>query len=161
MRISITLVVAAVLWAGSAVGAQTAPSNTPQQGPSTSIPDMLKPQSSTSGIETLSDTEGIDAGPYLRQWHHITETTLQSLISKQANPSPLHSGTVIVRFKILPSGKVMDGSTILERSSGQPLLDKAVLDAISGSAYPRLPEEFHGAYLELRVHWLYNSHLTK
>jgi TonB family protein len=158
MRISITLVVAAVLCAGSAVEAQTAPSNTPQQGHSASIPDMLKPQSPTSGIETLSDTKGIDEGHYLREWHHITEATLQSLISKQANPSPAHSGTVVVRLKILPSGKLMDGSTILESGSGQPLLDKAVLDAISGSAYPRLPEEFHGAYLELRVHWLYNSH---
>ncbi len=161
MRISMTLVAAAVLCAGSGVKAQTAPSKTPQQGHPALIPDMLKPQSPTSGIETLSDTGGIDEGPYLRQWRQITETTLQPLISKQANPAPPHSGTVVARLKILPSGKLMDGSTILERGSGQPLLDKAVLDAISSSAYPRLPEEFHGAYLELRVYWLYNSHLAK
>jgi TonB family protein len=161
MQIPITVVVAAVLCAGSAVVVQTAPSDAPQQGPSASIPDMLKPQSPISGIETLSDTEGIDVGPYLGQWHRITETSLQSLISKQANPATPQSGTVVLRFKILPSGQLKDGSTVLERGSGQARLDKAVLDAIVGSAYPRLPEEFHGAYLELRVYWLYNSHLAK
>jgi hypothetical protein len=161
MRIPITLVVAAVLSVGSAVEAQTAPSDTPQQGPPASIPDMLKPQTPISGVETLSDTEGIDEGPYLRQWYRITEKSLQSLISKQANPATPQSGTVVVRFKILPSGQLMDGSTVLERGSGQALVDKVVLDAIGGSAYPRLPAEFHGAYLELRVYWLYNSHLAK
>ena len=160
MRIPITVIVAAVLCAGSAAMAQTAPSDTPQQGPSASIPDMLKPQSPISGIETLSDPEGIDEGPYLVQWYRITEGTLQSLVSKEVNPATLQSGTVVIRFKILPSGRLMDGGTVLERGSGQARLDKAVLDAISGSAYPRLPEEFHGAYQELRVYWLYNSHLA-
>lgn len=161
MRIPITVVVAAVFCAGSAVVAQTALSDSHQQGPSASIPDTLKPQSPISGIETLSDPEGIDEGPYLAQWCRITEATLQSLISKEVNPPALQSGKVVIRFKILPSGQLMDGGTVLERGSGQARLDKAVLDAIGGSAYPRLPEEFHGAYLELRVYWLYNSHQTK
>jgi outer membrane biosynthesis protein TonB len=161
MRIPITVVFAAALCAFSSAVAQTAPSHTPQQGPSASIPDMLKPQSPISGIETLSGTEGIDEGPYLDQWYRITEGTLQSLLSKEVNPATLQSGTVVIRFKILPSGQLMDGGTVLERGSGQAWLDKAVLDAIGGSAYPRLPEEFHGAYLELRVYWLYNNHRAK
>ena len=159
MRIPITVVVAAVMCAGSAAVAQTAPSHSPQQGSSASIPDMLKPQSPISGIETLSDTEGIDEGLYLVQWYRITEGTLQSLISKELNPATLQSGTMVIRFKILPSGQLMDGGTVLER--GQARLDKAVFDAIGGSAYPRLPEEFHGAYLEFLVDWLYDSRLAK
>ena len=157
MRIPITVLAAAVLCVGSVVDAQTAPSDPPQQEPAASIPGVLKSQSPISGIETLSDTEGIDVGPYLRQWHRITETSLQSLISKQANSATPQSGTVVVRFKILQNGQLMDGSTLLERGSGQARLDKAVLDAINGSAYPHLPEEFQGTYLELRVYWLYNS----
>jgi hypothetical protein len=57
MRIPLTVVVAAALCAVSAAVVQTAPSHTPQQGPSASISDMLKPQSPISGIETLSNTE--------------------------------------------------------------------------------------------------------
>jgi TonB family protein len=158
MRIPIAVVVAAVLCAGSAVVAQVSR----QQDLAGPYPtDTLKPQSPNYRIETLSDTEGIDVGPYLRQWHRITETSLRSLISKQTNPATPQSGTVVVRFKILPSGQLLDGSTVLESGSGQARLDKAVLDAIDGSAYPRLPEEFHGPYLELRVYWLYNSQVAR
>ncbi len=77
------------------------------------------------------------------------------------NPATPQSGTVVVRFKLLQNGQLMDGSTVLEKGSGQALLDKAVLDAIGRSAYPHLPEEFHGADLDLRVYWLYNSHPAK
>ena len=161
MRLANAVAVAAVLCAGSAVQSQTASSETPQQVPSASIHGIQKQQSHTSGVEILSDTEGVDVGPYLRQWIHITVGTLVKIAPTEANKVSLQPGAVAVRFKILPSGKIMDGGMVLEERSGQSELDKIAWDAVATSAYSPLPEQFHGPYLELRWHLVYKGHQAK
>jgi hypothetical protein len=113
------------------------------------------------GVEVLSDTEGVDLKPFLKQWRGITEATWQRLDLKQLNAPNPHPGAVAIRFKILPGGQLMDGGMVLEERSGQPPLDRAVWQAIAGSAYPPLPEEFHGPYLELRAYFQYNQQPAK
>lgn len=160
MRIPITIFATAILCAAAA-WAQNTPSSVLQSAPSTATSDKLKPQPPVSGVEMLSDTEGVDFKDYLVRWRRITEANWQPPILKKPNaPTPL-KGTVAIRFKILPSGKIMDGGIVLDERSGQTPLDKAAWDAISGSAYPPLPEAFHGPYLELRAHFIYEDHTAK
>jgi TonB family protein len=129
--------------------ASPAPSNTDA---AVTKPGQEKPPS--GGVQILSDTEGVDFAPYLKRWHFITEKTWQGLMPKEVNAPLLLKGIVVIRFKILPDGKVT--GMVLEGRSGTESLDRAAWGAISGSSYPPLPRDFHGPYLELRAFFLYN-----
>jgi hypothetical protein len=161
MRIPIAVLGVAVLCAGSSVNAQTTPPDLSHQGSSTATSDELRQQAPIEGVQILSDTEGLDFGQYLRQWRRITEATWEPLISKDVNPPILGSDVVAIRLKVLPNGRLMDGSLVLEGRSGDVALDRAAWDAIARSDYPSLPEEFHGPYLELRANFVYKNHLAK
>jgi hypothetical protein len=114
------------------------------------------PGAGTGGVEVLSDRQGVDFNPWLERWHWETEHTWDPLIPDEVNPPILKSGMVAIRFKVLPNGRLMDGSVILEGRSGDTALDRAAWGALVGSNYPPLPREFHGPYLELRAYFLYN-----
>lgn len=108
-------------------------------------------------LEILSDTQGVDFKPWLIEWNRITEATWQSLIPKEANSSSPQSGKVVIRFKVLPNGRLVDPNGVfLEARSGHTSLDGAAWHALTGSKYPALPSDFHGPYLELRATFLYN-----
>ncbi len=114
------------------------------------------PGAGTGGLEVLSDTQGVDFNNWLARWHWETEHTWDPLIPDEVNPPILKSGMVAIRFKVLPNGRLMDGSLILEGRSGDVALDRAAWGALTGSNYPPLPRDFHGPYLELRAYFLYN-----
>jgi hypothetical protein len=114
------------------------------------------PGAGSGGVEVLSDTQGVDFNSWLTRWHRETERTWDPLIPDEVNPPILKSGAVVIRFKVLPNGRIMDGSMILEGRSGDTGLDRAAWGALTGSNYPPLPREFHGPYLELRAMFLYN-----
>jgi len=114
------------------------------------------PGAGSGGIEVLSDTQGVDFSAWLQRWHWETEHTWDPLIPDEVNPPILKSGMVAIRFKVLPNGRLMDGSLVLEGRSGDTALDRAAWGALTGSNYPPLPRDFHGPYLELRAYFLYN-----
>jgi hypothetical protein len=114
------------------------------------------PGAGSGGIEVLSDTQGVDFTAWLQRWHWETEHTWDPLIPDEVNPPILKSGMVAIRFKVLPNGRLMDGSLVLEGRSGDTALDRAAWGALTGSNYPPLPRDFHGPYLELRAFFLYN-----
>lgn len=114
------------------------------------------PGAGTGGVEVLSDTQGVDFSSWLNRWHHETERTWDPLIPDEVNPPILKTGAVQIRFKVLPNGRIMEGSMILEGRSGDTGLDRAAWGALTGSNYPPLPHDFHGPYLELRALFLYN-----
>ena len=114
------------------------------------------PGAGSGGIEVLSDTQGVDFNSWLQRWHWETERTWDPLIPDEVNPPILKSGMVAIRFKVLPNGRLMDGSLVLEGRSGDTGLDRAAWGALTGSNYPPLPRDFHGPYLELRAFFLYN-----
>jgi TonB family protein len=114
----------------------------------------MHPGAGTGGVEVLSPTEGVDFSSWLARWHFITERTWDPLIPDEVNPPILKSGMVVLHFKVLPNGQVIDMS--LDGRSGDTGLDRAAWGAITGSSYPSLPREFHGPYLELRAYFLYN-----
>jgi len=116
----------------------------------------MHPGAGTGGIQVLSDTQGVDFTYWLERWHYDTERTWDPLIPDEVNPPINKSGMVAIRFKVLPNGRVMDGSMQLDGRSGDTALDRAAWGAITGSTYPPLPRDFHGPYIELRAFFLYN-----
>jgi hypothetical protein len=114
------------------------------------------PGAGSGGVQVLSDTQGVDFNNWLIRWHRETERTWDPLIPDEVNPPILKSGAVVIRFKVLPNGRLMEGSMVLEGRSGDTGLDRAAWGALTGSNYPPLPREFHGPYLELRAVFLYN-----
>ena len=119
------------------------------------------PGAGSGGVEVLSDTQGVDFRNWLQRWHRETEITWDPLIPDEVNPPILKSGMVAIRFKVLPNGRLMDGSLQLEGRSGDTALDRAAWGALTGSNYPPLPRDFKGPYLELRAYFMYNMQPEK
>jgi len=119
-------------------------------------PGMAQHPGAGGGVQVLSDTEGVDFNPWLRRWYFETEHTWDPLIPDEVNPPILKQGQCMIRFKVLPNGRIMEGSMVLEGRSGDTALDRAAWGALTGSNYPPLPREFHGPYLELRAIFMYN-----
>lgn len=120
-------------------------------------PSLNHPDANLGGAQILSDTQGVDFSAYIRQTIIETERTWAPLIPDSVLPPLNRSGTVQIRFKILPNGRVMEGSMFLEGRSGDTAIDRSAWGAITGSNYPNLPREFHGPYLELRYLFLCNT----
>ncbi len=135
-------------------GAAHSPGYNPQQPAGGGL--SMHPGAGSGGVEVLSDTQGVDFNSWLMRWHRETERTWDPLIPDEVNPPISRSGAVVIRFKVLPNGRIMDGSMVLEGRSGDTGLDRAAWGALTGSNYPPLPREFHGPYLELRAMFLYN-----
>jgi TonB family protein len=108
-----------------------------------------------SGVDVLSDTMGVDFGPYIQRVIWDTKRAWYPIIPESAKPPLDKQGRVLIRFKILPDGTVTD--MVLESPSGDVSLDRAAWAGITGAApYAPLPRAFKGPYLELRFYFLYN-----
>jgi outer membrane biosynthesis protein TonB len=108
-----------------------------------------------AGAEILSDTLGVDFGPYMAHIIRETQHTWDPLVPEAARPPLLKRGIVQIQFIIMPDGRVK--SMRLIGPSGDVSLDRAAWGAITGSNYPQLPREFKGPYLELRFAFFYNE----
>lgn len=118
---------------------------------------QMHPGAGTGGVQILSDQQGVDFSSWLLRWHRETERTWDPLIPDEVNPPIYKKGAVVIRFKVLPNGRLVEpDGMFLEARSGDTALDRAAWGAIRGSSYPPLPREFHGPYLELRAIFLYN-----
>jgi TonB family protein len=107
------------------------------------------------GPEILSDTMGVDFGPYMQRVINATYRSWLPIIPESARPPLDKQGRVGIRFKIYPDGSVKQ--MILEFPSGDVALDRAAWGGITGaSPYPPLPREFKGQFLELRFGFYYN-----
>ena len=150
MRNKISLLVLSIVLAtGSA--AQSQPENG-QQAPAREASAM-----NLESVTLLSDTQGVNFAPYLGSWKRATQATWERLSLQEAKASGLRNGNVTLRFKILPNGKIMDGSMILEGRSGSTSTDRAAWTSLTGSKYPSLPSQFQGPYLEMRTVFSYKQ----
>jgi outer membrane biosynthesis protein TonB len=140
-------------------GARSGPGASTNPGGGGALP--LHPGAGTGGVQVLSDTQGVDFNSWLLRWHRETERTWDPLIPDEVNPPILKKGVVVIRFKVLPNGRIMDGSMVLEGRSGDTGMDRAAWGALTGSNYPTLPHEFHGPFLELRAIFMYNTEPPK
>ena len=104
------------------------------------------------GPEILSDTMGVDFGPYLeivkrevkRNWYNLIP---ESVLFKK--------GVVSIQFSILKNGEVAGLHYV--SGSGDVSLDRAAYGGITASTpFPPLPTEFTGPNLTLRFTFFYN-----
>jgi TonB family protein len=114
----------------------------------------LEPNFSTQGPIILSDTRGVDFGPYLSRVVYIVRRNWYSVIPESARLG--EKGRVGIVFEILKDGTVPQ--LRLVASSGSDPLDRAALAGIRASIpFPPLPEEFTGNHLVLQFIFLYNE----
>jgi TonB family protein len=103
-------------------------------------------------LEVLSDTQGVDFGPYLQRVLHDVKMNWYSAIPESAQ---MKHGNLVIEFAITKDGKV--AGMKLVAPSGDVPLDRAAWAGIVGSnPFPPLPSEFGGQYLALRFRFFYN-----
>jgi TonB family protein len=108
-------------------------------------------------LDVLSDTMGVDFGPYLQRVLHDVKMNWYNLIPESARPPIMKKGKVAIEFAILKDGSVRGMQLEQGGSSGDPALDRAAWGGITASnPFPPLPSEFAGQYLALRFHFFYN-----
>jgi TonB family protein len=106
-------------------------------------------------FDVLSDTQGVDFGPYLSRMLQSIKSNWYNLIPEEARPPLLKHGKVAIRFLITPNGKV--AGMYIESPSGDVPLDRAAYGGITASdPFSPLPHDFHGPYLALRITFFYN-----
>jgi len=112
-------------------------------------------QGLNTGVEVLSDTMGVDFAPYLRRILSDIRRTWIPLIPEEARPPLNKQGETLVRFTILPDGRI--GEMHLEASTHDQAIDRAAWGGITGvGQFPPLPSNFKGPNLELRIAFLVN-----
>lgn len=108
-------------------------------------------------MEILSDTQGVDFGPYLARILHDVKVNWYNLVPESARPPIMKKGKVAIEFAIMKDGSVRGMQLEQGGSSGDQALDRAAWGGITASVpFPPLPDEFHGQYLALRFHFYYN-----
>ncbi len=109
-----------------------------------------------TGVEVLSDTMGVDFNPYLRRILADIRRTWIPLIPEEARPPLNKQGETLIRFTILPDGRI--AAMNLEGSSQDTAIDRAAWGGITGvGQFPPLPSSFKGPLLELRIDFLVNK----
>jgi TonB family protein len=113
----------------------------------------LHPNFSTEAPVILSDTRGVDFGPYLARVVFLVRRNWYAVIPESARLG--EKGRVGIVFEILRDGSVPQ--LRLVASSGSDPLDRAALTGIHASVpFPPLPQEFTGPHLVLQFIFLYN-----
>jgi TonB family protein len=103
-------------------------------------------------LEVLSDTQGVDFGPYLARILQDVKENWYRLIPESA---VMKKGKLAIEFAITKDGKVA-GMKLID-SSGDVALDRAAWGGITASnPFPPLPTDFGGPYLALRFRFYYN-----
>ena len=114
-----------------------------------------KPTAAMGPMDVLTDTMGVDFGPYLQRVLHEVRVHWYQLIPESARPPIMKKGNVVIEFAILKDGSV--AGMKLVSTSGDVALDRGAWGGISASnPFPPLPGEFGGQYLGLRFKFLYN-----
>ncbi len=111
------------------------------------------PNFSSEAPIILSDTMGVDFGPYLGRVVYVVRRNWYQVIPDPARLG--EKGRVTIVFEILKDGSVPQLRVVA--TSGSEPLDRAALAGIRASVpFPRLPEEFKGNRLVLQLIFLYN-----
>src|SRR5207245_1753712 len=114
-----------------------------------------QPTTALGNLDVLSDTMGVDFGPYLQRVLHVVRENWYGLIPESARAPIMKKGKVTIEFAILKNGTVAGMKLI--STSGDVALDRGAWGGITASnPFPPLPNEFGGQYLGLRFAFYYN-----
>ncbi len=144
--------------------AQTA--SPPQPAAPAKLEPTQKPASpgvysaAASGVDILSNTQGVDFASYLRQMLALLQKNWEAVMPEAAKMG--EKGKVSVTFEILPDGSLSAGDPQIESGgSGVAVMDTAAMNAVRHSVpFAPLPQQFHGPYLKLRIVFLYNIKIS-
>src|SRR5215813_725231 len=102
-------------------------------------------------LDILSDTQGVDFGPYLQRILQDVKENWYHLIPPSAE---MKKGKLAIEFAITKDGRV--AGLKLVASSGDVYLDRPAWGSLTASdPFPPLPSEFQGQYLALRFTYYY------
>jgi TonB family protein len=105
------------------------------------------------GLEILSDTQGVDFGPYLQRILRVVQDNWEREMPESVMMGK--KGKLTIDFAITKDGQVADMKVLA--SSGDIALDRAAWGGITASnPFPPLPSQFNGPYLSLRFRFYYN-----
>jgi TonB family protein len=105
-----------------------------------------------ANVEVLSDTEGVDFGPWMQQMLREVRKNWDSKIPKSAR---MKQAKVDIELSVTKSGKVED--MWIPIGSGDASLDQAAWSGITAAnPLPPLPGKFSGPSLTLRFRFYYN-----
>jgi TonB family protein len=116
----------------------------------------LSPNTNAQGqLDILSDTLGVDFGPYLSRVLEEVRRNWYNLIPEEARSPLFKQGKLAIEFVISKNGSV-EGMK-LRTPSGDVALDRAAWGGITASnPFPPLPNQFNGPFLALRFRFYYN-----
>lgn len=105
--------------------------------------------------EILTDTMGVNFGPYVTQVKKIIRQNWYNMMPPSVYPPVFKQGKVAIEFSVLKDGTV--SGMKVHASSGDVALDRAAWGSISASGpFPPLPTEFPGQQIGLRIYYYYN-----
>ena len=105
-----------------------------------------------SGLEILSDTQGVDFGPYVQRVRQEIQGNWYRRIPLSAETK---TGKVTIEFAITSDGKLTN--IHLVASSGDWVLDRAAWGGVTQSSpFPPLPSQYRAPNLALRLQFHYN-----
>jgi TonB family protein len=105
--------------------------------------------------EILTDTMGVDFGPYLTRVVAIVKQNWYNIMPPSVYPPIFKQGKVAIEFVILKDGT--ESGLAIRSPSGDVALDRAAWASITASTpFPPLPKEFPGKLLGLRFYYFYN-----
>jgi TonB family protein len=102
--------------------------------------------------DILSDTQGVDFGPYVERVVHKVSDNWHKLIPASQS---MKKGKLAIEFAIGKDGKLAE--MCLVATSGDVALDRAAWGGITASnPFPAFPSDFTGPYLAMRFRFYYN-----
>jgi outer membrane biosynthesis protein TonB len=105
--------------------------------------------------EILTDTMGVDFGPYMTRIVQIVKQNWYTLMPPSVYPPTFKQGKLALEFVIMKDGSVQ--GLVRDTTSGDVALDRAAMASITASTpFPPLPKEFPGKLLGLRFYYFYN-----
>lgn len=106
----------------------------------------------SGAVDILSDTQGVDFAPYVKNMLQSVRENWYHLIPESAERK---KGKLVIEFAITQHGQINNMSLVA--SSGDVALDRPAWGSITASnPFPALPEEFTGPYLKVRLRFFYN-----
>ena len=137
---------------GTPLGESSSPSGGDTEG---AISGAHSQPASQSQVDVLSDTMGVNFGPYLSRVLRAVRLNWYDRIPESARAPLMKRGKVSIQFDILKTGQIAAMAVV--GTSGDPSLDGAAIGGINQSGpFPPLPQQFQGQYLALRFHFFYN-----
>ena len=103
-------------------------------------------------IDVLSDTQGVDFAPYIRQVLQTIGKSWTSLLPDAGAYAQDTQAETVIRFTISQDGAISAMQSA--ESAHQSRLDRAAWGSITGvGQLPSLPADFSGSSLIIRIHF--------